>query len=131
MLRVYMAHCLETYERLKGERTLKLLYSHDGSQDSYRISINTGATIEIFCKEIVYLISYKNWWVRDRRVVMYHVYCNVGNDVPTELREKLSEDLVLTQLLHPLSHRTSHKRSIIEAYVDLMISKYLEEKTQG
>lgn len=126
LFRIYIAQWLEAYEQLKGKRTFHLLFSKDGTQDGYIVRTNTGAVIEIFCKEIVYQITYEKWWARDKEIFMYHVYCNYSHDLDPSLKEKLSEDLVLTQILHPLSHRASHKKSIIEAYVDLTISKYLK-----
>lgn len=125
LLRIYLAQFIEAYEKLKGPRTFRLLFSHDSLSDGYRILTNTGAAIDIYCKEIVYQISYRNWWVRNRRIVMYHIYCRCSNDIDPFLKEKLSQDMVLTQLLHPLSNRTSHKKSVIEAYVDLIIAECL------
>lgn len=123
-LQVLIAEFLEHFEKLKGTRSFKVINVHQKLHESYKVITSSGCMIEIFCKEVTYQATYSEWWAMNKNITMYHAYCAVSNDADQVLKDKLSEDFIIAQLLHPFSHKASQKKAVIDSYIDLVLSKF-------
>ena len=119
-----LSFLFERLELLKGDRVLSLLGLRQDQGEGYKAITSHGSTIEIFCKEVVYRVSYSNWWAVDKDIVMYHVYCACSNDIDKALKDKFNEDFVMARLLHPLISKVTQKKAVIDSYVSLILAKF-------
>jgi hypothetical protein len=119
----FLIYLLDAVEAAKGTRSLKRLYPPQNHQDGYRMVINDGSVISIYCTEIVYLISYTNWWARPRQMHLYSVYSSCSATTPQALKKTFSKEFKVGNMLHFLSPLSDRKKAAIDAYVDALLAE--------
>ena len=124
VLRLLAGSLLGKWEAFKGARSFKVVNIQQNPIESYKIIASDGSVIEIFCHELNYRLVYQAWWVRNRRITMYRVYCLCSDNTPAGIKARLNDDFVIAQFLHPLHHRTAQKKAVIDSYVDLILSRF-------
>jgi hypothetical protein len=104
-------------EKLKGPMTFRLTEVNENTSDSYRVELNNGAAILLFCQELVYSKKYKRWWIPNRRQLMYRVYGDCVGDVPKGLEKIVTNGLILSNQMPKGSGLENQRRSAIEAFI--------------
>jgi hypothetical protein len=111
-------NCLDYFERLKGTREFKKLKTVSDPSHFYTVLTNTNQEIKIFCDEIIYTVRYSKSWAKDKIYRVYYVHTSFDNNLPDDLKERLSKNLHIGNLLSPFSSIKSRKKAAIEAFVD-------------
>ncbi len=112
---------LALWIRLKGERTVSVVTPLQNPLEGYKVITSGGAEIEIFCREKVYRVHHRAPWYPNRRITLYHVYCNYSANTPQGLGARLREEFTITPLLPWGSSRVEQKKAAIDCYVSLIL----------
>lgn len=113
------------WEAFIGTPTLRVVnVQHQDPRDGYVVRTNTGQHIEIFCRELIHEFHYQKWWVPDRRIRMYQVYCVCSADTAEALKLRLDEDFTVRRPLHIWAGREAQKKAAIDCYVDLVLHHF-------
>jgi hypothetical protein len=115
---------LRKMEDIKGDRTLSIIRTQRDQDDGYKLVLSDGNNIQIYCRETTYLVSYSKWFIANKQFSVYEVFCVCSENVPQDLKNKLSSTFIVSELLPFLSYKKDQKKAAISAYVDIIISKY-------
>lgn len=114
------------HEGLKGEKTVyevKLPKNALGHLVGFAVS---GYEVRIYCQKKQYERKYKNWFVPDKRMVLYRVFSVVTNDAPERLKEACELDIDIPCQLSSFVDDEGQKDAAILAYLDILAHR-LEE----
>lgn len=124
-MRVLLQHAIEAafdkYEDLKGAK----VYVRETSGDdlsSYLIRTDAGFSFRILCQESTIRCLYNRWFSRDRKRVVYTVYCECDESAPKTLKEHLGKVMVFPLLTNRYTGRERKRKEAINAYLDLVFS---------
>lgn len=120
----WWASLCEWRERCKGERFIEHLQIPQDPLEGYRVVINSGHEVQIFCRQYSFIVRYEAWWARPQRRDMYHVYTVCPTDAPAGLMALLEREYHTPALLPRACSRLAQKKAAIDCYVQWLLSLF-------
>lgn len=110
------------FEWVRGTRTLIDITKPRATLEALEAHSNDGYVTTIFCREHRYRCVYDNWWIPNRIIKTYHVFCSVQGKAPETLVQAYRLERTFPPLLGPWSSNSSQKEAAIEAYLDILLA---------
>lgn len=117
------------WDRLKGDRRLRLISQHHSPEEAYTIHANNGGVIKLYCIESIYQLSYSRCWAKAKQHRTYRVYGVCDEKIPKLLIDKLAAGISIGNLLPESATRIEQKQAVIQASIS-MISSEIEAARQ-
>lgn len=114
---------IEFLDRLNGERTLRILKSHEDHKERYVLHTNTGGIIRLYCSEKTYEVQTTGIVIRKKKHKVYTVYGTCEGDIPEKLVKMISTGISINSIIPKILPREIHKKSIIHAYVSMLVNE--------
>ncbi len=108
-------------EKLKGSRTLIPLKTINDSNHRYEIQLTDGTYLYFYCNEEKYKLKYKKWYVRDKKIVIYHVFSVITNSDNEEIKKNFEDKVIyITNIYHRMGNEENRKKAAIQAFIDII-----------
>jgi len=111
-------------EHIRGPSKLSEIAQKRNEIECLMVYSIQGYTVNIHCQEKQYLQRYKYFFVRDKIKTIYHVFTEVSDNAPDNLKRFCSEDKHFPKLLSFMMPSASQKEAAVNAYLDLIIQKF-------
>lgn len=110
----------EWFEKLKGPMKYRLVRTNFDEDESYKIRLSGGESMQLHCKELVYKKNYEKWWVPDQTHRVYHVYGICSEGVPKRVIDRLAVGFHVSQQMHSAASGAQQKRAAIDASISYL-----------
>ena len=118
------------YDRLKGEKSFKIVSVHSADNEAYTLHTTQGGTITLHCIERIYSLAYSAWWYPNEWHRTYMVSGTCEGDVPTELVALISNGITIGAILPSILPRERQKKEAIHVYASYLVNE-LEKETKN
>jgi hypothetical protein len=117
------------FQQLKGTRKVtQAVVIQTERANSLRVIHRSGYDITIYCQRMEYLLEHARWVWPARKYETYHLFSTTTNDAPELIRQACKLEATLPRLYPWFLNEELQKRSVIDAYVDLITDKLLALK---
>jgi hypothetical protein len=121
---------VDLYDRLKGEKSLRIIAINDDEKEAYTVHTTQGGVIKLFCTERIYELSYSSWWCANELHKSYKVYGKCEGAVPERLAELIGKGITLGSMLPNALPRERQKKEAIHVYASLLANELEKEKNK-